>query len=154
MTIEAIRWQQRFSNFNKALQKLIKAIEFIENEPDLDITEDTLGDIIKEGLIQRFEYTHELAWNVMKDYLSEVGGINTIGSKDATREALRAELIDDGDTWMEMIKSRNLTSLTYNEETAKEIYNKIIGEFYQAFIAFQSKMEEKRSGEQLDLLAK
>jgi len=74
MTVEDIRWQQRFSNFNKALQKLIKAVEFIENEPELDITEDTLGDIIKEGLIQRFEYTHELAWNVMKDYLSEVGG--------------------------------------------------------------------------------
>ena len=53
-----------------------------------------------------------------------------------------------------MIKSRNLTSHTYNEETAEEIYNKIIGEFYQAFITFQSKMEEKRSGEQLELFAK
>ena len=90
----------------------------------------------------------------MKDYLSEVGGVNTIGSKDATIEALQAELIDDGDTWMEMIKSRNLTSHTYNEETAEEIYNKIIGEFYQAFITFQSKMEEKRSGEQMGLFAK
>ena len=154
MTVEDIRWHKRFSNFNKALQKLIKAVEFIENELDLDITEDTLGDIIKEGLIQRFEYTHELAWNVMKDYLSEIGGVNTIGSKDATREALRAELIDDGDTWMEMIRSRNLTSHTYNEETAEEIYNKIIGEFYRAFITFQSKMEVKRSGEQLGLFAK
>jgi nucleotidyltransferase substrate binding protein (TIGR01987 family) len=147
MTVEDIRWQQRFSNFNKALQKLIKAVEFIENEPELDITEDTLGDIIKEGLIQRFEYTHELAWNVMKDYLLEVGGINTIGSKDATREAHRAEIIDDGDIWMEMIKSRNLTSHSYNEKTAEEIFNKIIGEYYQAFLAFQLKMEEKKGEE-------
>ena len=154
MTTVDIRWQQRFSNFNKALQKLTEAVKFIENVSAYSKPKETLEDIIREGVIHRFEYTHELAWNAMKDYLSEVGGINTIGFKDATREALRAELIDDGDTWMEMIKSRNLTSHTYNEETAKEIFNKIIGEFYQAFIAFQSKMEEKRSGEQLGLFAK
>ncbi|MFW6310465.1 MAG: nucleotidyltransferase substrate binding protein [Prolixibacteraceae bacterium] len=155
MTTEDIRWQQRFKSFNKALNKLTEAVEYIQNElseSDIDIedenAENVLDEIIREGLIQRFEYTHELAWNVMKDYLLEVGEIKTIGSKDATREAFQAELITDGDVWMEMIKSRNKTSHTYNEKTAHEIYSKIIHDYYPAFLAFKAKMEEKRSGEQ------
>jgi len=148
-----IRWQQRFSNFNKALEKLTEAIDYIKNESnkhdnDDAEAEDTLDDIIKEGLIHRFEYTHELAWNVMKDFLSEVGDVKIYGSKDATKEAFHAELIEDGDVWMEMIKSRNKTSHTYNEETADEIYNKILNEYHAAFKRFQQVMEEKSTGNQ------
>lgn len=155
---EDIRWQQRLNNFTKALNKLTEAVEYIQTElTDREIyledenTEDVLDEIIREGLIQRFEYTHELAWNVMKDFLLEVGEIKAIGSKDATREAFKAELIKNGDVWMEMIKSRNKTSHTYNEKTAHEIYSKIIHDYYPEFLAFKVKMEEKRSGEQLDL---
>lgn len=158
MSNEDIRWQQRLNNFTKALKKLTEAVEYIQTEltdRGIDIedenTEDVLDEIIREGLIQRFEYTHELAWNVMKDFLLEVGGIKAIGSKDATREAFKVELIEDGDVWMEMIKSRNKTSHTYNEKTAHEIYSKIIHDYYPEFLAFKVKMEEKRSGEQLDL---
>ena len=148
-----IRWQQRFSNFNKALAKLSDAIAFIKSdlekqEIDHENTEEILDEILKEGFIQRFEYTHELAWNVMKDFLSEVGDVKIYGSKDATKEAFKAELIENGDVWMEMIKSRNQTSHTYNEETADEIYNKILNEYYDAFIRFQKVMEEKRTGKQ------
>ena len=150
-----IRWEQRFSNFNKAFKKLSEAIIYIKNnlkEKEIDIdyedTEEILDEIIKEGLIQRFEYTHELAWNVMKDFLSEIGNVKMYGSKDATREAFKAELIEDGDIWMEMINSRNDTSHTYNEETANDIYIKIINEYYSAFLTFQQLMESKRTGEQ------
>ncbi len=128
-----IRWEQRFSNFNKALKKLSQAVEYIKNnlaeqeiEIDYENAESILDEIIKEGLIQRFEYTHELAWNVMKDFLSDVGNVKIYGSRDATREAFKAELIKNGDIWMEMIKSRNKTTHTYNEETADEIYIKIL----------------------------
>lgn len=159
MSTEDIRWQQRFNNFTKALNKLTEAVEYIETEladqdvdPGNEDIEGVLDEIIREGLIQRFEYTHELAWNVMKDFLFEMGGIQSIGSRDATREAFKAELIKDGDVWMEMIKSRNKTSHTYNEETANEIYSKIINDYYPAFLLFKIKMEEKRSGEQQDLL--
>lgn len=138
-----IRWQQRLSNYSKALDKLTVAIEYIKNNsnknsqfPDDKIFED----ILKEGVIQRFEYTHELAWNVMKDFLENKGGIKLYGSRDATREAFQAELILDGDLWMDMIKSRNKTSHTYNEETAQEIYKKILKNYYQAFMDFQKKM--------------
>lgn len=158
MDEQDIRWQQRFNNYTKALHKLAEAVEYVQTklaDQEIDIEdeelEDVLDEIIREGLIQRFEYTHELAWNVMKDYLLEVGEIKSIGSKDATRESFKAELITDGDVWMEMIKSRNKTSHTYNEETAHEIYVKIINDYYPAFLAFKIKMEEKRSGEQQDL---
>jgi nucleotidyltransferase substrate binding protein (TIGR01987 family) len=135
-----IRWEQRFSNFNKALKKLSEAIDYVKKNPK----EEVLDEILKEGIIQRFEYTHELAWNVMKDFLLEIGDVTLYGSKDATREAFKAELIKDGDVWMEMIKSRNKTSHTYNEETAQEIYLKILNEYHSAFIQFQEVMEGKK----------
>jgi len=87
----------------------------------------------------------------MKDYLKEIGDIKTLGSRDATRDAFTAELIADGDVWMEMIKSRNKTSHTYNEETANEIFTKIMDEYHPEFIVFQKTMEEKRSGMQQNL---
>lgn len=153
MNSEDIRWEQRFSNFIKALSKLTEAVEYIQKDLEAndknfedENSDGVIDDIIKEGLIQRFEYTHELAWNVMKDFLLEVGEIKAIGSKDATREAFKAELITDGDVWMEMIKSRNKTSHTYNEGTAQEIFSKIINNYYPEFLAFKIKMEKKRSG--------
>jgi nucleotidyltransferase substrate binding protein (TIGR01987 family) len=151
-----IRWEQRFSNYNKALKKLSDAITFIKEDSNNPIvgsasSEEVLDEIIKEGLIQRFEYTHELAWNVMRDFLTEVGDVRIYGSKDATREAFQAELIENGDVWMEMIFSRNKTSHTYNEETADEIYSKILNEYHSAFLKFQQVMENKKTGEQKSL---
>ena len=129
-----IRWIQRFNNYNKALERLSDGVALNKKRP--------LTDLEKQGLIQAFEFTHELAWKVMKDYLKEIGDIKTIGSKDTTREAFAADLITDGDQWMKMIKKRNLTSHTYNEETAEEIYKSIIEEFHPCFIAFQAKIQE------------
>ena len=151
-----IRWHQRFSNFNKAFFKLEQAIayikhDFTEDEKDKTDAEDlgyVLDEMIKEGLIQRFEYTHELSWNVMKDY-AEYQGNNTVGgSRDATREALQLKIIENGEVWMDMIQSRNKTTHTYNESTANEIYRKIIEDYIPLFLAFKIKMEEKISGEQ------
>ena len=142
-SIKDIRWEQRFSNFNKALKKLSEAIDYINKyleQKEIGIEheaqEEVLDEILKEGIIQRFGYTHELAWNVIKDFLSEIRDVKTYGSKDATREAFKAELIKDGDVWMEMIKSRNKTSHTYNEEIAQEIYMKILKEYHAAFLEF------------------
>jgi nucleotidyltransferase substrate binding protein (TIGR01987 family) len=149
MSENYIRWVHRFSNFNKALAKLSLAIEYVkqdfeksEKRNDSD-SKHILDEIIKEGLIQRFEYTHELAWNVMKDY-ADYQGNNTIGgSRDASREAFQLQLISDGKLWMDMIGSRNKSSHTYNELTAVEIYAKIIHEYYPAFLEFQKNMEVK-----------
>jgi nucleotidyltransferase substrate binding protein (TIGR01987 family) len=145
MSTEEIRWKQRFNNYNKALSKLEEAVIKIRTDYKIDeagsIFEDKfLDDIIKEGLIQRFEYTHELAWNVMKDFLENAGNTNIFGSKDATREAFSAGLIHNGELWMDMINSRNKTTHTYNQETADAIYNKIINQYYDEFTLFRSRM--------------
>lgn len=157
MNTQDIRWQQRFSNYVKAYLKLEEAVSKIKEEYQIEedgtIDEDSfLDDIIKEGLIQRFEYTHELAWNVMKDFLENAGNNNIFGSKDATKEAFAAGLITNGEVWMDMIKSRNKTSHTYNEETADDIFMKIVHEYYDVFNQFRNRMEEFRSGEQGKLL--
>lgn len=160
---QEIRWQQRFSNYIKALEKLKQSVEYIrhdllpdedaeaEAEAEAETLDAVLNEMIKEGLIQRFEYTHELAWNTMKDYAEYQGIQNIGGSRDATREAFQMNLIKDAHVWMEMIKSRNLTTHTYNKEVADEIYVKILLQYFSAFLDFESIMEEKRSRKQLDI---
>jgi len=150
-----IRWLQRFSNYVKAYKKLSEAIEYVNSntiENSGQIKEGSvLNDIVKQGLIQCFEYTHELGWNVMKDYAEYQGNSEIAGSRDATREAFKMKLVTDGKIWMNMIENRNRTSHTYNEDTANEIYTLIIEDYHKAFHNFLIKMEELRSGMQTDL---
>jgi nucleotidyltransferase substrate binding protein (TIGR01987 family) len=128
-----IRWQQRLANYNKALAHLTKAIELSNERP--------LSDLEEQGLIQAFEFTHELAWNVIRDYFIYQGNNLITGSRDATREAFNKGLIEDGAGWMEMIKSRNQTSHTYNEETANEIVDLIRRIYFNLFKSFEAKMQ-------------
>jgi len=127
-----IRWIQRFANFNKALAQLANGVEHNGANPE---------DLIKEGIIQRFEFTHELAWNVMKDFLVYEGFQDIIGSRSATREAFNKGLITDGQTWMDMIESRNKTVHTYDENILNAEFNKIVSKYFPLFIDFQTKMK-------------
>ena len=127
-----IRWKQRFSNFEKALLKMTEVIE---------LKEISLSDLEKEGLIQRFEFTHELCWNVMKDFLIYDGIQNIIGSRSAVREAFNKGLITSGEIWMDMIESRNRTSHTYIESILTREFEKIINLYYPLMIEFQNKMK-------------
>lgn len=145
MSKQDIRWQQRFSNYNKALHQLTKAVALTK--------ERELSELETQGLIQAFEFTHELAWNVMKDYMGYQGNTSIIGSRDATREAFHNGLITDGEGWMEMIRSRNKTSHTYNEETAEEIAQKISTLYIHLFTAFEKTMEKRHTGEQGDIFS-
>ncbi len=157
-----IRWHQRFSNYKRALLKLNRAIDIIrENradneEPSIEDLEDTkdIDEILKEGLVQRFEYTYELAWNVMKDYAEYQGNNAISGSRDATREAFKMGLITKAEDWMDMLASRKLTTHTYNSEVVEEIYKKIVNTYHRLFLDFEYKMESLRSGEQLDAFIK
>ncbi|MBS4050388.1 nucleotidyltransferase substrate binding protein [Methylomonas rivi] len=124
-----IRWQQRFSNYQKALDQLRRFIEHGE-----------LNELEEQGLIQAFEYTHELAWNVLRDYLLSKGQQAIHGSRDATREAFKLELIDDGECWMDMIRDRNRTVHTYNRETAQAIAGNIRERFFTQFDRLQQTM--------------
>jgi nucleotidyltransferase substrate binding protein (TIGR01987 family) len=127
-----IRWIQRFNHYKKALQKLSTAVTLSNQRK--------LSELEQQGVIQAFEFTHELAWKTMKDFLNYQGVAELFGSKDTTREAFKQELVCDGEIWMDMIKSRNLTSHTYNEEIASEIFQKIIENYHCEFLTFQDKM--------------
>lgn len=135
-----IRWHQRLSSYNKALNQLNKAVA-IANERQLTELE-------RQGLIQSFEFTHELAWSVMKDYFYYQGNTEIRGSRDATRESFKFDLINNGEVWMDMITSRNKTSHTYDEETAIEITENIINDYTSLFNDFGDKMTKLREGEQ------
>lgn len=136
MTSPDIRWQQRFASYQKALLQLQDAVELSSQR--------TLTPLEKQGVIQAFEFTHELAWNMLKDFLQDQGNQNIKGSKDATREAFKVELIGDGEQWMAMIQSLNVSSHTYDERTAEQLVQIIIRDYYPLFVALKTEMEKYR----------
>jgi nucleotidyltransferase substrate binding protein (TIGR01987 family) len=134
MSSQDVRWIQRFNHFIKAFAQLKDAIELSRQRK--------LSKLEEQGLIQAFEYTHEIAWNTLKDFLEERGTKKMYGSKDATREAFKAGLIENGEVWMDMIESRNLTSHTYNEEIAAAVVSAIINSYFDEFSAFYARMQK------------
>lgn len=132
-----IRWQQRFNNYSKALSQLEK---FVEKGEDLNELEE-------QGLIKAFEYTYELAWNCIKDFYETQGETTLQGSRDAFQLAFKRGLISDGEVWMEMLKDRNRTSHTYNEETADEIAEAILHRYNDMFLELHKTLEEIIKGQ-------
>ncbi len=128
-----IRWKQRFDNFQRALQRLTAAIQLMQQRP--------LSRLEEQGLIQGFEFTHELAWNVLKDYLEMEGIQGLVGSRSTTREAFKRGLVGDGEAWMDMIEVRNLSSHTYNQDVASSIVADVRNRYYPAFLALQARLE-------------
>ena len=120
-----VRWKQRFNNYINAFQSLSRAVELAEQR---DLTE-----LEEQGLLQGFEFTHELSWKVLKDYMEYQGTQNFIGSRDTTRRAFQLGLVSDGEVWMDMIQARNLTSHTYAQEVARLVAHDIVQRFYPAF---------------------
>lgn len=131
---EDIRWHQRLNNYKKGLTQLNKAVEISQQRE--------LNELERQGLIQSFEFTHELAWNVMKDYFYYQGNTEIRGSRDATREAFKYNLISSGEVWMDMITSRNKTTHTYDEETANEIVRRILNDYIFLLNDFEKRMTE------------
>jgi nucleotidyltransferase substrate binding protein (TIGR01987 family) len=128
-----IRWLQRLSNFRKALGRLLNAVELQRQRP--------LSDLEQQGLIQAFEFTHELAWNTVKDWLEYQGHNGVMGSRDAFREAFRRGLVEDGAVWMAMITSRNRSSHTYDQATADSLTHEILTAYAPAFTQLLAKLE-------------
>ncbi|MEI6782761.1 MAG: nucleotidyltransferase substrate binding protein [Verrucomicrobiota bacterium] len=135
-----IRWIQRFDNFKRAFARLADAAAQAKQRK--------LSELEEQGLIQAFEFTHELAWNTLKDFLEARGTVVKIyGSRDATREAFAAELIVNGEAWMNMIEHRNETSHTYNEKIAAAIVEAILTRYVTEFEEFQRRFLELVSKE-------
>jgi nucleotidyltransferase substrate binding protein (TIGR01987 family) len=130
-----IRWQQRFASFRNALGRLAEAVELRQQRE--------LTRLERLGLVQAFEFTHEMAWNTLKDFAEFQGNTGLMGSRDATRTAFKMGLIEDGENWMEMIRDRNLSTHTYDEETALKIEHVVAERYYPLFVALTARLQEK-----------
>ena len=130
MDFKDIRWKQRFANYQKALNQLQKFID-----------KGDLSELEEQGLIKSFENTYELAWTTLKDFLEFRGQTGIYGSRDAIQKAFQLGILEDGEGWMDMLKSRNKTSHTYNEEPAKEICKAVTSKYYELFCVLKEKMD-------------
>ena len=130
------RWEQRLESYHKALSRLAEIV----NASKLR----ALNDFERDGLVQRFELTHELSWKLMKAYAEYQGYDGIGGSRDATRKAFEMNLIPDGQIWMDMIKSRNDISHNYDDEIATDVVDNILNVFYLELVSFYCKMDEFR----------
>lgn len=122
-----IRWKQRFQNFDRAFVLLRDALE---NGPDC------LNQLEKEGVIQRFEFSFELAWKTLKDYMEEAGFVfATITPRQVLKDAFAAKILKDGQVWIDMLDHRNLLSHTYNlasfEKAVEAIHNRYLAAIAQ-----------------------
>lgn len=121
---EDIRWIQRFNNFKKAFSLLSEVIESNEDICKLEL-------IVKEGIVQRFEYTFELAWKTLKDKMIEDGlAIDKISPKYVFKLAFQTQYVDDISLWLEMINDRNLMSHTYDFSTFDNVLKKLQNEYF------------------------
>jgi nucleotidyltransferase substrate binding protein (TIGR01987 family) len=128
MDKQDIRWQQRFANYQKAVAQLTKFID-----------QGDLNELEEQGLIQAFEYTYELGWNLLKDYLLYQGNTEIFGSRDAIRQAFAVGLLTDGEGWMKMLQDRNRTAHTYNEAVAAAIVTNIRERYFGLLVALQER---------------
>lgn len=140
------RWEQRLDSYHKALARLAEIVGASKKR--------TLNEFERDGLVQRFEFTHELSWKLMKAY-AEYQGFDGIGSsRDATRKAFEMSLISDGQSWMDMIKSRNETSHNYDGSMADDVVDSIINRFYPLLAEFYQKMNSLSALTPDDLFSK
>ncbi|MBI4366547.1 MAG: nucleotidyltransferase substrate binding protein [Deltaproteobacteria bacterium] len=125
-----IRWRQRFANYTKALGQLTEARRL--TDPDI---------LQKQGTIQCFEYTFELAWKTLQDFLIQERGYADRGPRPTIERAFQDGIIADGVTWMDMLKSRNLTTHLYDENEVERIYTKVVAQYYRHFVALRDFFE-------------
>lgn len=125
-----IRWKQRFVNFNKAFSQFEK---FLEKEE--------LNELENQGLIKAFEYTFELAWKTLQDLLKEKGYKEIHGPKPTIQQSFQDGYIKNGKDWMKMLEGRNLTSHSYNEDTANEILDEIRETYFDLLLDLKITLE-------------
>ncbi len=126
------RWKQRFANFNKAFKQLERFSEVQE-----------LNEMEQQGLIKAFEYTYELSWKTLQDLLKDKGYIDIVGPRPVIEQSFRDGYISNGNGWMRMHKSRNLTSHTYDEQTAEEVIESIREEYFFLLRDLISRLEKE-----------
>lgn len=140
------RWEQKLNSYQKALSRLAEVVNVMKVRQ--------LNDFEADGLIQRFEFTFELAWKLIKSYAEYQGTDKDImGSRDAVRWAFENKLILDSDVWMEMIKRRNDTSHTYDEDISADVVLRVKESYFQEFVDLYNKMRSLSTQQSVDLFS-
>lgn len=136
MKNEDIRWKQRYANFSKAMGHLERALKI--PEPDM---------VQKAGIIQFFEMSFKLAWNMVKDYLEDQGFVDIKSPRGALKKAFEVNILEKGHDWMELLQDRNLTAHTYDEQKATDmerlIQNKYFPILKELLDSFKEKLDEE-----------
>ena len=136
MSNEDVRWKQRYTNFSKAMNHLENALQI----PNPDMVQ-------KAGIIQFFEMSFELAWNMVKDYLEEQGFVDVKSPRSALKKAFEMNILENGHDWMNLLQDRNLTSHTYDEQKATDMEQLISNKYFpllkSLLLSFRQKLDEK-----------
>lgn len=115
---------QKCENYCNAVIRLAEALHEYEENPD--------SSVIRDGVIQRFEFTFELAWKSLKEYMEDQGAsMDAVFSKQVFKAAYAAEIISDGQVWLDMLASRNITSHVYDDAQAAQVVNAIQGNYIE-----------------------
>lgn len=126
------RFEQRREDYFNALERLKEAVKQGDS------------DIIIDGILHRFEFTFELAWKTVKDYLEYLGITNKVGSpREIIQTGYKQGIIEDGESWIKMMLSRNSLSHIYDEKTSREIYEYIVSEYIDLFEKLKKKLNEE-----------
>jgi len=130
-----VRWEQRFQNFTKSMHYLEDALQI--PEPDI---------VQKAGIIQFFEMSFELAWNMVKDYLEEQGFVDIRSPRGAIKKAFEIGIIENGHDWMDLLLDRNLTAHTYDEQKATDMEQLIQNKYFPLLKALLISFNDKVNG--------
>jgi len=141
-TANPLRWKYRFDNFQRAFLLLREGIETLVERP--------LSQLEKEGLIRRFEYTWELVWKTLRDFLEAEGvQLETITPSQVIRAGLNARILGDGELWMRALDARNRMSHTYDlkafEQIIQEIRSQFLGLLGSLYEFFLERLHHERS---------
>ena len=132
-----IRWKQRFQNYEKAFKRLSRAIEVVKSAPD--------DDLLQSGLVQTYEYTFELAWKTLKDYLT-LEGFEVRSPRETIRQGFQSGYIMNGEDWLQALADRNLTTHIYDDEIIIRVLNGIFERYFfllqDFYVSFKEKANE------------
>lgn len=127
----------KIEQLEKAFENLKIIIDAYEKEEDRIIK-----DGLRDSIIQRFEFVTELSWKLMKKYLDENLVLEVYSPRSVIKESYKQDLIENGELWLDILEDRNLTSHTYDENTANRIKDNIVNKYVLEFEKFIKKIKE------------
>ena len=133
------KWHERLAIYKNAIDRLAEVIALSKQHP--------LNQFERDSLIKRFEFSYEMAWKLMMSYEKENGIVEVLGSKDVIRQAFKLSIVNNGETWLEMVDARNKTSHLYDEEMATDVVDEIIYTYYPLLTELRDTMVQMANRE-------